>query len=199
MNNIEKITGKILADAQAEADRIAAEAEARCREIEEKSEADAQEAYWQAVRLGTDKAKVRRERLMSVAELEAKKQILRAKQELVTAAFTHAADKLRQLPQEAYVSLLAMMAAAASETGREEIVLSARDRETVGAAIVSQANAALADKGAAAGLTLSQDTRETGGGLILRNGNIEMNCTFDAVVNERKNEMTAPVARVLFD
>ena len=198
MDNIEKITGRILSDASSEADRIRADAEAKCREIDEKSAADAKKVYWETVHKGTDDAKIRMDRLMSAAELEAKKQVLRAKQEIIGDVFFRAAEKMRQLPPDSYAELLAAMTAVNAETGEEEIILSAGDRERFGAGIADRANEKRRAQGKKAGLRLSGETRETGGGLILKNGNIETNCTFGAAVGERKNELTAGVAAVLF-
>lgn len=198
MDNIEKITGRILTDANVEADKIRADAEVRCREIGEKGEADAKSVYWAAIRKGTDDAKIRMERLMSAAELEAKKQVLRAKQEIIGEAFDRAAERMRQLPPDSYAELLAAMAASSADTGEEEIILSAGDRERYGASIADKANDGRRAQGKKAGLRLSGETRETGGGLILKNGNIETNCTFGAAVGELKNELTAGVAAVLF-
>ena len=67
MDNIEKITDRILSDAKSEADRIRADAEAKCREIEEKGAADAKKVYWETIHKGTDDAKIRMDRLMSAA------------------------------------------------------------------------------------------------------------------------------------
>ena len=47
------------------------------------------------------------------------------------------------LPQEKYIALLAKLASQASSTGDEEIVLNARDKAEIGAAVVKAANALL--------------------------------------------------------
>ena len=52
MNGIEKITGRIEADAQEQAKAIAAEAEARCAEIRADYDKQAQDQYWARVRDG---------------------------------------------------------------------------------------------------------------------------------------------------
>ena len=48
MNGIEKITGRIEADAQEQAKAIAAEAEAKCAEIRADYDKQAQDQYWPA-------------------------------------------------------------------------------------------------------------------------------------------------------
>ena len=98
------------------------------------------------------------------------------------------------LPEEQYVALLAKLAAEASVTGEEEIVLNARDRAAVGQKVVDAANAKLSG----GKLTLSADTGDFKGGLILRRGSIEANCTAELLVELRREDMAAELARVLF-
>ena len=91
-------------------------------------------------------------------------------------------------------ALLAKLAAEASVTGEEEIVLNARDRAAVGQKVVDAANAKLSG----GKLTLSADTGDFKGGLILRRGSIEANCTAELLVELRREDMAAELAKVLF-
>ena len=47
-------------------------------------------------------------------------------------------------------------------------------------------------------LTLSQETREMDGGLILREGNVEINCAFETQLRLLRESMAAEVAGILF-
>ena len=58
------------------------------------------------------------------------------------------AEKLLALPDDQYADLLARMAVRAAKTGREEIILNAKDRERVGAQVAAKANALLAEAAA---------------------------------------------------
>ena len=58
----------------------------------------------------------------------------------VERAYQRALEKLRSLPQEQYVELLAALLVRASSTGREEVVFSTEDREGAGKAAVARAN-----------------------------------------------------------
>ena len=126
------------------------------------------------------------------ADMERRQMLLGAKQACIDEAFERAAEKLRNLPREEYIALLARIAAAA-DTGCEEIVLSAADRESIGADVVAAANAG------GASFTLSDETRELGGGLVLKKGKVEANCSFDTQLRQLRQEMASDVARVLFD
>ena len=89
---------------------------------------------------------------------------------------------------------LAGLAAEASSTGREEVILSQKDRARYGKQVVTQANERLGD----GHLTLSVQTRPIRGGLILSDGDVEVNCTFETLVRLLRGEMDRTVVEVLF-
>ena len=222
MNGIEKITARIEADTQAEIDRILGEARGKADEIREKYRARAEaEAASQSAR-NKKSACEREERLVSVAQMEARKVILSAKQEMVEKAYDLALEKLIGMPEEEYEKVLTALMVRASSSGREEVIFSAKDRERAGKAAVKHANEILARgsgpelpegksgavPGKAAGvsamshgtamLTVSEETRNISGGFILKEGNIEVNCTFETLVRLQKAETSGAVARQLF-
>ena len=139
-------------------------------------------------------AEERQARLASVAQLDARKLELAAKQEMLAKAYDRAMERLTSLPDEEYVGLLAGLAAEASSTGREEVILSQKDRARYGKQVVTQANERLGD----GHLTLSVQTRPIRGGLILSDGDVEVNCTFETLVRLLRGEMDRTVVEVLF-
>ena len=199
MNGIDRITDRIEADAREQAKAIIAEAEAKCAEIRKENEKKAQERYLQLIRNGTKDCESGLERRKSAAEMDAKKSVLALKQDCVAEAFDMAKQRLADMPEDSYVGFLASLAASAAADGSGEIVLSARDRERCGKAVLERANAALAAKGLTPALTLAADSREISGGLILRQGGVEVNCSIEALVEALKGPMTADVARTLFE
>ncbi len=199
MNGIEKITARIRADAEAECAAIRAESEARCAEIRAENERLAQEQYWKLVREGVKDTEQRVQRMGRTARLEARKGVLTMKQESVSKAFDRAKEKIAELPEKDYVAFLAREAAEAAVTGQEEVILSKKDRAAIGAKVVKAANELLAKKDVTGVLTLSDETREMTGGLILKQGDIEVNCTVDTLLELSRGELAARVAEVLFE
>ena len=199
MNGIDRITDRIEADAREQAKAIISEAEAKCAEIRKENEKKAQERYLELIRNGTKDCESGLERRKSAAEMDAKKSVLALKQDCVAEAFDMAKRRLADMPEDSYVGFLASLAASAAADGSGEIVLSARDRERCGKAVLERANAALAAKGLTPALTLAADSREISGGLILRQGGVEVNCSIEALVEALKGPMTADVARTLFE
>lgn len=196
MDGIEKIIDRISGDAQREVDDVLAKARAEADKILSQYQAQAQAEADDILTRGEKAAVERGERLASVAQLECRKEVLRAKQEVIEEAFQLAMDKLTQLPQEAYVSLLADLAVEASSKGNEKLIFSVADRARVGKAVVVAANEKLGDKGQ---LTLAQETRPMQGGFILSDGAVEVNCTFETLVRLQRGTLSTQVAGVLFD
>ena len=228
MNGIEKITGQIEADVQKEIDELTAQAQAQAAEIAARYEAQAQADAEAILQKGRQDAAQREERLASVAQLEARKLTLAAKQEMVGKAFDKALSDLTALPDDKYVALLADLAVQASRTGREQVVFSQKDRSRFGKAVVTRANEILAKQvapklpdeltetragavldrvvtGASAVLagtgmlTMAEDTRPMAGGLILRDDKVETNCSFEVLIHLQKESLAAEVARALFE
>ena len=190
MKGIEKITARIEADAGAETAQILREAEEKAAQVRADYEAQAASQSAAARAAGQEAAQRQAQRLESAAQMEAKKRMLAAKQ-----AFARAQKKLMDLPDKEYAELLARMAVQVSKTGREEILLNARDRQRVGQQVVAQANALLGKRGA---LALSGETRDMEGGLTLRDGKVEVNCAFETRLRFLREEMAAQVAGILF-
>ena len=204
MNGIEKITGQIDADVQKEIDAALDQARAQAKEIEARYESQAQTQGEALRRKGEQDAALRRERLVDVARLEARKTVLAAKQDMVGQAFDLALKKLLELPDQEYIALLAKLAVAASRTGREQVIFSQKDRSRYGKQAVTMANDMLAKKAgpraaeSAGMLTLAEEARPMAGGLILRDGRVETNCSFEVLIHLQRDALSAEVARVLF-
>ena len=227
MNGIEKITARIQQDASADLDAIRAQAEEQAAQIRSQYEAQAKAEAEKAAESCRQAAQQQLERLEGAAEMEAKTRLLTAKQACIDRAFERAREHLLSMPEAEYVELLAKLAVRSSATGREEVVLNERDRAAVGQKVVARANQLLAQavapdlpeelKASKAGgiltkvvtganallqgtamLTLAADTAEIQGGLILRDGQVEVNCAFETQLRLLRESLAGQVAQILF-
>ena len=195
MKGTEKIIAHIQADAKAQADAILAQAEQQCAEIRQNYEIKARDAYGEKIRVGVKANQDKLDSIDRLARMEGRKSVLALKQEMVSASFDRACEMLVSLPGDKYVELLAKLAAQASVSGDEELVLNERDRAGIGEAVVKAANEELGG----GKLTLAGETGDFKGGLILRRGSIEANCTVELLVELCRGEMSAQLAKVLFE
>ncbi len=195
MNGIDKIIARLQSDTQTEIDVLNAETEARCAALRAEYAEKAQAVYDARIRTGTEECRVQGERLASAADMESRKGMLAFKQSLVSDAFLGAVKQLTELPRDEYVSFLAGLAAKAAADGTEELVFNAKDAAAVGADVAKEANALLGAKGR---LTVSPQTRDIPGGVIVRQGDIETNCAVDVLVQMQRSALASQVAEVLF-
>jgi len=198
MNGIEKIAAKIAEDARQEADAILAGARTQAAAIADNYTALAKEESDKVLAAGQKRAAEIHRHIASAAEQEAKLQILITKQNMISRAFNQALKRLMALPEAEYTDLLAHLAAGASSDGSEEIILSPKDLNAYGSKILESANRLLAKAGKKDSLTLSAETGNFDGGLLLRSGKVETNCTLDAILRLSKEDLAPEVAAVLF-
>ncbi|WP_454940008.1 V-type ATP synthase subunit E [Evtepia sp.] len=194
MNGIEKLTGRIHQEAQEATEARLAQARAQAEEILANYAAQAAREKEEILAKGRQALAEYRERLASTAHLEERKQGLAARQQVMEEAFQKALATLCALPEGEAISLLARLAAAASETGEEAVLLSPAQRDTLGEQVVTQANALL-PKGK---LTLGPAAPEISGGLILRQGAVDINCSFAMLLRQQRAQLNGPVAALLF-
>lgn len=199
MEGIQNITARILEEAEEKRSAIEKEAAKVCREIRAQNELQAGEYYRELMNEGLHDIEQKVSRIGRNAKLEGRKSLLGEKQRFVEEAFELSKRKLRELPKEGYVSFFSALAAEAAVTGEEEIVLSAEEKEALGAELVEAANLKLQAMGKKAALRLSEKDEKTGGGFIMRRGEISTNCTIESLVELRKQELVGEVAELLFN
>lgn len=198
MQGIETIIGRIQADAQQEIDAVLAQARTEADGVTARYKAQAEQASADILEKGKRGMEEVHHRLISTAEMDAKKQELSTKQEALDRAFSLALDKLNKLPEEDYVNLLAKLAAKASNSGREQLIFSGADRARYGVKVATRANELLQSAGRPAELTLSEQTRDFQGGLLVSDGDVEVNCTFETLVRLARSDAVGEVSAVLF-
>jgi len=191
--SIEHITAKILDDANEYANDILSKARQEAEEIADKAKKEAEEieklTYEQAV---TDGAVIKH-RKNSVAELEARKKRLAAKQTAVANAVLASVNHLANMKSDEYTAFLAGKVA---EIGVKEgqLILNAKDKATIGDELVNSANRLLKD----GNLTLSESTMNAKGGFVLKCGALEINSSLEIMVNSLKETVTSDIVTALF-
>ena len=192
MNGIEKITQQIEAETQREIDRILGAAKDEAAKVAAQYHAQAEGEARELAAKNEKAAAEREERLVSAAEMEARKVQLAAKQEMLEKAYALALEKLCAMPREQYVDVLAGLLEQASSTGTEEAVFSEKDSSAGEAAVK------LVNERSGKHLRLSGETQPIRGGFILKNNNVEVNCAFETLVRLQKAETAGTVVKTLF-
>ena len=192
MKGIEKITQRINDQAQAEIDGILAAAQAQADLITQQGKAKAEAESAEMAARNAMAAAARQERLIGAAQMEAKKLVLAARQELMEKAYDKALEKLCTMSDEAYIAVVVDLLEQAAPDGKGSVVFGADVKQRIGEAAVAQANKKLGGS-----LTLAEETRPMKGGFILSRGNVEVNCTFETLVRLQKAETAGEVLKKL--
>ncbi len=188
MNGIDKIIERINAEARSEAEAVRSEAEKKCAEIAAEFSRSADAESKKILDAGAGASEAYYSRLVGAADMEARRALLNMKQELINEAFVLAEKKILSMPEDKYIDFLARLAKSASKTGKEEIILSAKDKSIAGAKLAELT-----------GLKISDETRDINGGLYLKDGNIETNCSVATLIEMGRNELGPQLANMLFN
>jgi len=199
MNGIEKLVAHLIGDAENEIAAIQAESVAACAALLKTYEKRAQEEEWKLLIAGKQAADERTKRMANLAASEAKRHVSTFKEELVDLAFAQAKEQILNLSEREYISFLAKCAAGAAKTGKEQLLFSAKDRNLYGKQVTQAANELLERSGKEAQLTMGQGTQEIEGGVILTDGQVEANCSIEALMDLFREAHVASVAERLFD
>jgi len=198
MDGIDKITEKIIRDATEEARVIIQVALEKAVSISRKFEVEAKESYDQIIKQAHDKEKDIIKHGSYMANLEGRKQLLFTKQAIIDEVFKEAFSRIKQKNGPTYIEFLSKFAANNSINGNGEMIFCEGDRVSIGKDIVNKANQILMSQCKISNLILSEETRPIDGGFILKTEEIEVNCTIDALYNEKRNELSFEVAEQLF-
>jgi len=177
----------ILAEAKKKADasakKIIDEAHAKAQEIQEESLLDAKEA-------------AHRQEL--IAELEARKNSLDSKRQILEEAYNLAAKELAQLTDEKWKKLIVAIVNNASVTGQEQLCVPAKDLDKYKNGLLLEINAALAAKGKKGELTLAEERAPFTDGVLLIGKNSDVDCSFATILQEMRRKTEREVAAILF-
>lgn len=198
MSGAEKLNEKIISQATERAEKVLSEAKSRAEEIVNGAEKQADVRSKKILEQAQVEAGERRNRARTIAELDARKASLGAKEELIEDTFRQALARLQnQKPEEAQ-KIIQPMLLSTVQTGREEIIVSDRDRELFTPEFLAALNKALEKQGKEGKLILSEQTREIMGGFILRSGKVEINSSFDSILRMQRDHLEPAVAAALF-
>lgn len=220
MTGLDKITAKIISDAEAKAAEILGAADVEC----EKIRARLAEAADKEIRLLDEAAEKECaaiiERARSSAASAKKDVLVKTKSEIMEEAYAAAFREIRNLPDSEYLDMLVGMLKGAVVRqldlerqnlelyGEEpvaeyyEVLLNPRDRERFGKSLINALNRKVVGKLKLSDIErvrLSSDTVNIGGGLILRAGDIETNCSFEMLFVQVRRDTEQKVSAALFD
>jgi V/A-type H+-transporting ATPase subunit E len=196
MTGLDKIIGDIRGESAETVDAILKEAEKKAAEIRTKAEAEAGEIREKIRKENETKAADADARANSAAELSRRKQILNAKQGLISDVMDEALKQISSLPDETYFDAVIRMAVSSAHRNEAgEIEFCGRDLKRIPSGFEAKLAAALPQ---GAKLSVSKKAADIGSGFLLSYGGIEENCSMEALFAARKEELQDKVRGILF-
>ena len=154
MEGIEKIKERILEEAREEKEKIIADAEAQAQEILRQHEQKAKEILDDMLDKAGKAAEEKKRRIISMAQLENRKALLQAKQQIIDEVFEKAKVALQSMPDEKYQNLIANLLKTSVLTGNEEVIISERDKNRITADFIQKVNKTISGMGKQGNLRL---------------------------------------------
>lgn len=196
--SFDDILRRINEDAGAEASRILEEAEYRACEIREEAESEAEEESRKALLRAESEAEEEKRRILALERLEARRDLLMARQNAVDDVYDEVIERLARLPDADYLRLVRKTVLEAVETGEETVLISPGDRDRITPGFLRELNSELAKRGLRGSLGIETAERELGGGVLLQGEGTEVNCAFPQLLKSVKEEMEPQVIKALF-
>ena len=128
MNGIDTIIQRLNTDAKAETDALLEKARQEAAAVAARYQAQADKEAADLAARNERLAAEREERLISAAQMEARKTVLAAKQAVMEETYAKALEKLRNLSETRYVEVLTELLLQAAPHGAGEVLFSAQDR-----------------------------------------------------------------------
>lgn len=175
----------ILNEAEEKAENILNEAKAECKKIED--EANAKVDF-----INENMAS----RSASSAQMQKKRILLKARQEIISDCIEQAYSSLKNLNDAEYFTLIERMFAKFVLPHDGVMYLSETDLKRLPQNFEENVRKIAADKNGS--ISVSKDARDIDGGFIIAYGGIEENCSFKAIFDDSHEKLQDIVRNVLF-
>lgn len=196
MSNVNNLTSKILKDAEERKSSILAKAEEEKNKIITKKRDEANRLKTSMIEKAKLESATRKERILSSAELKVRNEKLLSKGKVIDEVFNMSVENLCQMNENDFRNFVKSSILSLNIEGDENIILNANGKKAINEAFVKEINNELKDKG---NLKLSQSEGKFRGGFILEKNGIEINYTFEALVQSLREELEFEVANILFN
>lgn len=195
---LEKLIQRIILDASEYADGVLNEAKLKLLAMRKKAEEDAERRYAEILAEARRVAEQEKQKRITVALLDGRQEVLTEKRRIIEEVLDRAVRSILSLPHEQYLDMLSRELFEVALDGGGELLLSIEDHPRLGDELASRTNRMIEEAGGAGRVTLSQETRDITGGFILKSASIETNCSLDAQIKTRRDEIEEKIIEIMF-
>ncbi len=183
MSNLENLIQKILEDGRKEAKVIAQESQMNNKEILDSKIDEANDNKDKIIERANRDASMLKERIISEAELKVRDKKLKAKREILDRVFDRAKDELANIGEDDYLNFLKGHMNKMNLKGTEVLIVPEKYKEIV-------------KKSGIYSNISNEESVATG--FLLKDGNININYSFESLVDFRREDIEVEIAQKLF-
>lgn len=192
MSGKDAIIDKILFDAKAQSENIINEAKDKAKDIISKAKSQVKAYSEEEIKRAESMLDDIEKRKVTVANLEVRKILLSAKQNVINETFNNSLEKIVNLNKSEYLKIIKGMLRAHAQD-KDIVVISKNDKETITKTFINDTSKELGIK-----LTLSNKYGDFKGGIVLSSENYDKNITLDVELNTIRDEVEPKVAKMIF-
>jgi V/A-type H+-transporting ATPase subunit E len=199
MAGIENLKNRILKDSEEKSKQIENEARTKAEELLSGARQKADELSEKAKAKAERDGKEKKDRMISRAQLEARNDVLTAKQDAIDKVLKMSIEKIESMNDEKYSEFIEKLLLNSVESGDEEVVFSIRDRARIDPLLLQNVNKQLAVQGKKGMLKVSDETRNISTGFVLKRGGLEINCSVESQLRILRDSLEGEIANLLFE
>ena len=194
MTSLEKMIERIRLDTEAEKQKILANAQQQCEKIQAEAEQLSAAQTAEAAAECERKTQLLLASGESSAHKDGRNLLLQTRREWIDRAFAESLASLRALSGDALYAVLEQIVVRNAQPGEGVLFLSAEDLAAMPADFAARCSRQIEN----GSVTVSETCRNTQGGVILKYGDIEINCTFGEMLSAAREQLEDQVHAVLF-
>ena len=192
MKGLEGILEQIQQDSQNQAEEILAAARRDAKATVQAAQQEGQRQAAEIMEAAQKEAEAFRQRAESAALLEKRDRILRKKQQLIQACLRQACNDLEQAPPEEYFAMWLQLASQVAQPGEGVLQCNARDLERMPPDFPQRLESLPGH------IRVDPTPGNMESGFLLSYGDIDSNCSFPALFQERLEELRDATGAILF-
>lgn len=196
MTGLEKILQSIDDEATKLFNKTIKKANKEAEDILEKAKEIAENESKLIIKNAEDEAKLILEKAESQIELQKREMILKTKREQIDYIMDETKNTLCQMPEDEYFKIILKLCKNYLQPNNGEIVFSERDIKRLPKDF--ETNILKLAKSVGGNIKISEQTRDINGGFILVYGDIEENCSFDALFESSYDLLSDKINELLF-
>lgn len=196
MSGLENIIKEIDNKAEIEAGQIIAEAKEYCDKYMEQEREKIKEEVAEFERKAEKERELYISKAKSGADFEERNAVLKTKQKNINQALEKAYNQMISLPTQEYFEMLLNILKVNVVDKEGEILLGSKDLERLPQEFEEEANKIASEKGGT--LKLIKEAADISDGFILRYGMIEENCTLQALIDTKLEQLKDVASGKLF-